>query len=368
MAEPALEPDEIEAARQVLVSGNLRSGRVTEEFERAFAEYYGVAHACACSSGTAALHLAYLSVIRPSDEVLVPALTFVASASAIVLAGGVPVFCDVDPETFVIDLEDAESRITERTRAICAVNLFGQPVDDERLLALATKYELAVVTDAAQSLGSKWAGVHAGAMATVTAHSFYPTKNLFVGEGGMVTTNSADLDDRGRLLRSHGQRTKYHHDTIGLNYRLTDVESAIGLAQLPKVDARNERRRSIARVYDQAFADVEGVRTPIVPRAAHHTYHQYTLLIDAEIVGGRDGLAKRLSAAGVASQVNYPLGLHLQGAFASTVGQSASPLPVVERLCGSLLSIPVHHRLQDDQVDLVVDSVTAAAAERTSDV
>lgn len=361
MAEPKLEVDEIDAATEVLVSGSLRAGPLTDSFERAFADYFGVQHAYACSSGTAALHLAYLSVLSPGDEVLVPALTFIASASAAVLAGGTPVFCDVDPQTFLIDLDDAETRVTDRTRAICAVSLFGQPFDDDGLRAFAARHDLVIIGDAAQSLGSTWDGAHAGASAALTAHSFYPTKNLFVGEGGMVTTNDADLDDVGRLLRAHGQRPKYHHSLIGLNYRLTDVEAAIGLAQLPKIDARSERRRSIAGIYDSAFADLEGVATPFVPKRAHHTFHQYTLTLDPEVVGGRDDFAKSLSSAGIGSQVNYPLGLHAQGAFASVEGHQVARLPVVERLCGTVLSIPVHHNLDDSQVAAVVEAVCTAA-------
>ena len=362
MANPQLEVDEIAAAVQVLESGALRSGPVALEFERAFADYVSAEHAYACSSGTAALHLAYLSILEPGDEVLVPALTFFATASAVVLAGGVPVFCDVDPRSFLIDLDDAETRVTPLTKAICPVYLFGQPMDVVELNAFAVRNGLVVIGDAAQALGSRWKDSHVGAEAALTTHSFYPTKNLFVGEGGMVTTDDAELDRLGRLLRSHGQGQKYHHSHIGLNYRMTDVEAAIGLAQLPKVDARNARRRSIAARYDIAFAEIRGLVLPSVPDAAFHTYHQYTVVVDPEAIGQRDEFAARLRSRGVGSQVNYPMPLQRQEVFIR-LGIDRGPLVQADGLCRKVLSLPVHHHLSDGQVDRVIEAVVETANE-----
>lgn len=361
MAAPRLEADEVEAARLVLESGALRSGPVALAFERAFAKYVGATHAYTCSSGTAALHLAYLSVLEPGDEVLVPALTFFATASAVVLAGGVPVFCDVDPRTFLIDLDDAGQRVTDRTKAVCPVYLFGQPVDPVVIKRFASKHQIHVVGDAAQALGSRWNNAHVGSEAALTTHSFYPTKNLFVGEGGMVASDDAELDRLGRLLRSHGQGRKYHHSHVGLNYRMTDVEAAIGLAQLPKIDGRNARRRSIAAMYDAAFADLAGVVTPYVPDGAFHTYHQYTLTIDPKIVGSRDDFADLLGAQSIGSQVNYPLSLHRQEVFTERLGIDRGPLETAEELCRNVLSIPVHHHLTDAEAHRVIDVVTETA-------
>lgn len=363
MANPHLEADEIAAATRVLESGALRSGPVALAFEHAFAAYVGAQHAYTCSSGTAALHLAYLSVLEPGDEVLVPALTFFATASAVVLAGGVPVFCDVDPRTFLIDLVDAEARITDRTKAICPVYLFGQPLDVAEMKSFAARHELAVIGDAAQALGSMWNGVHVGAEASMTTHSFYPTKNLFVGEGGMVTTDDPELDNLGRLLRSHGQGQKYHHSHIGLNYRMTDVEAAIGLAQLPKIDERNARRRSIAARYDAAFSTINGLVTPHVPDAAFHTYHQYTIVLDPDVVGLRDEFAGRLRERGVGSQVNYPMPLQRQEVFTERLRIDRGPLATADDLCRKVLSIPVHHHLSDRDVERVVDTVIEAAGD-----
>ncbi len=366
MANPQLEDDEIAAAVRVLESGALRSGPVALEFERAFADYVGAQHAYTCSSGTAALHLAYLSILEPGDEVLVPALTFFATASAVVLAGGVPVFCDVDPRSFLIDLVDAETRITPRTKALCPVYLFGQPLDVAELNGFAARNGLVVIGDAAQALGSRWGDAHVGAEAAMTTHSFYPTKNLFVGEGGMVATDDPELDRLGRLLRSHGQGQKYHHSHIGLNYRMTDVEAAIGLAQLPKIDARNARRRSIAARYDIAFADIGGIVTPSVPDVAFHTYHQYTIVVDPERIGARDEFAQRLRARGVGSQVNYPMSLSRQEVFTTGLGIDRGPLVHTDELCRTVLSLPVHHHLSDGEVDRVIEVVLETAHEMTN--
>ena len=360
MAAPKLEPDEIAAAHAVLETGALRCGPVAQQFEEAFAASVGADYAYTCSSGTAALHLAYLSVIEPGDEVLVPSLTFFASASAVRLAGGTPVFCDVDPRTFLVDLDAAAARLTERTAAICAVYLFGQPMNSPALRTFAARHGITVVGDAAQALGSKWDGIDVGKEARLTTHSFYPTKNLFVGEGGMVTTDDAGLDDLGRLLRSHGQRPKYHHRILGLNYRMTDVEAAIGLAQLPKVASRNQRRRDIAARYDAEFGAIDGIRIPLVPDLAHHTYHQYTLTLDPSVVGQRDEFASQLARRGVDSQVNYPLPLHRQEVFIE--GSPEVSLPVSEGLCATVLSIPVHHHLDDQEVQRVIDVVGEVAA------
>ena len=306
MAAPRLEADEIAAATAVLASGSLRQGSVTAEFESAVASFVSSKHAFACSSGTAALHLAYLTAIEPGDEVLVPAFTFFATASAVSLAGGTPIFCDVDPQTYLLDLDDAASKITDNTRAIAPVYLFGNPFDEEAMKAFGAKHDL-VVGDAAQALGSRRYGRHVGTTAHITTHSFYPTKYLFVGEGGMVTTNDDGFDDMGRLLRSHGQRPKYHHNVLGLNYRLTDVEAAIGLAQLPKVELRNERSRALASVYNEALGGLDAIRTPIEPPQAHHTYHQYTITVLPDSPIDRDQLQAALARVGIQSQINYPV-------------------------------------------------------------
>ena len=356
MAAPKLEEDEIQAATAVLNSGSIRQGAVTAQFEEAFASHVGTEHAYACSSGTAALHLAYLSTIEPGDEVLVPALTFVATASAVSLAGGVPVFCDVDRNTFLLDLDDAATRITDRTTAIAPVHLFGYPFDTDELREFASRHGLRVIGDAAQALGSRWAGRDVDTSSDLTAHSFYPTKNLFVGEGGMVTTDDADLDELGRLLRSHGQRPKYHHRILGLNYRMTDVEAAIGLKQLPKVEARNDRRRQIADTYGRELGQLDAIRIPTAAAEARHTYHQYTIVVKPEAPVQRDEFASGLAERGVQSQVNYPIPLHRQPIFADDGRSAATQLPIAEELATRVLSIPVHHHLSDGDVEKVVGS------------
>ncbi len=360
MAAPRLERNEIDAALQVLESGALRQGKKAAQFEEKFAQYVGCKYAYTCSSGTAALHLAYLSLIEPGDEILVPTFTFFATASAVALAGGTPIFCDIDRETFLLDLEDAEKRLTPKTKAICVVHLFGQPFPKEPLQSFAERHGLKTIGDAAQALGSKLGDESVDYYADATTHSFYPTKNLFVGEGGMVTTNDEKLNDRGRLLRAHGQHKKYRHSILGMNYRMTDVEAAIGLTQMGRLDQQNERRRQVARAYDEAFANHDSIVVPKVCPGAYHTYHQYTLTFKGAAKDKRDEIQKRLGELGVGSQINYPVPLHKQEVFSELFASDKEQLPVADELCDTVLSIPVHHHLTDEQVQKAIAAVAQA--------
>ncbi|MBU4184776.1 MAG: DegT/DnrJ/EryC1/StrS family aminotransferase [Proteobacteria bacterium] len=227
MAEIKLTDTEINAAVRVLQSGALRQGKECEGFEEEFAEKVGAKYAVTCSNGSAALHLAYMAVVKPGDEILVPSFTFIATGSMVTMAGGTPIFCDVDRETFLIDLADAESKITPRTRVIAPVHLFGNPCDSSDIIAFAERHGLKIVWDAAQAHGAKFASKDVGALDDFVCYSFYPSKNMFVGEGGMICTNDGDLAHKMRFMRSHGQTGKYYHSMMGLNYRMTDVEALL---------------------------------------------------------------------------------------------------------------------------------------------
>src|SRR5919199_1594248 len=216
--------EDIEAVASVLASGNLRQGRVVAEFEEAFAARVGACHAVAVSSGTAALHLAYMALFTPGDEVIVPAFTFIATASMLLAVGAVPVFADVDPRTFTLSLEDVRARITGRTRGIVGVHLFGNACDIEGLQRLADKHRLTLVWDAAQALGTEYNGREVGSYPTACCYSFYPTKNITTGEGGMITSDDSRLGEQFRLLRSQGASGKYVHTALGFNYRMTDFQ------------------------------------------------------------------------------------------------------------------------------------------------
>ena len=360
MGSTELAEDEIDAALAVLRSGQLRQGAEVLAFENAFAEFVGVPHAIACSSGTAALHIAFQALLSPGDEVLVPAFTFIATASAVVMAGGVPVLCDVNADDYNLDLEQALCQVTTRTRAACVVPLFGHPIDAVALAEFQQQFSGEVVGDCAQALGSlDPEGRALDATVSAATHSFYPSKNLFVGEGGMITTTEQSRDGQYRLLRSHGRTGPHYHEELGFNYRMSEVEAAIGRCQLPKVERRGKRRQQIAAHYTAELGSLPGVRLPSDAGAATHSYHQYTLRLEPELID-RERFVAGLAEQQIRSAVHYPRGLHQQPALDGRSRQPAA-LPVTEALCRSVLSIPVHAGLSDDDVERVVVAIRRCA-------
>ncbi len=348
-----LHDDEIEAAVRVLRSGNLRQGPECEAFEREFAEKMGARYAVASANGTAALFLAYASFLQPGDEVLVPSLTFIATASMVVAAGGKPVFCDVDPETFLIDLDDAEARVTERTRAIAPVHLFGNVCDIDAIRRFADKHGLVVVWDAAQAHGAMYKGSPIGGADDFVCYSFYPTKNMFVGEGGMTCTNNPEYEERMRLLRSHGEVGKYYHTHIGYNLRMTDVAAAIGRKQLQRLDEMLAVRRRNARLLSEGLAQIPGLVPQKITPGSEHAWHLYSILVKEDEFGcDREMLRQELHALGIGTGIAYPRGLHQQPAFEAMFGHQS--LPVTEQITRQVLNLPVHHGMSEADVHYVV--------------
>jgi perosamine synthetase len=361
IAEIRLTEEEIAAATAVLRSGALRQGKECEAFEQEFAAKVGAHYAVTSANGTAALHLAYLVCLKAGDEVLVPSFTFFATASMVAMTGAIPVFCDVDPLTFNIDVRDAESKITSRTRAIAPVHLFGNPVDIEAVQALAAKHNLTIVWDAAQAHGARIKGHDVGSLNDFVCYSFYPSKNMFVGEGGITCTNNPAYDRELRFLRSHGETGKYLHTMLGFNYRMTDVEAAIGRQQLKRLDAMLAIRRRNAALLNQGFAALPGIRPQQVTPQAESAWHQYCVIVEPEAFGcDRDALAQCLKGKGIATGVHYPRGLHQQPIFAELYGQSR--LAHTEYLAGHILALPVHHGLSEAEVHTIVESVRACQA------
>ncbi len=356
ISEVKLTGEEIAAALEVLRSGNLRQGSQCEAFEQEFALKVGSRYAVTCASGTASLHLAYMAFLKPGDEVLVPSFTFMATGSTVVMSGGRPVFCDIDPDTFLIDLEDAGRRITGRTRAISPVHLFGNVVDIDAVNDFAERHNLVVVWDAAQAHGAAWKQRDVGGFDHFVSYSFYPSKNMFVGEGGMICTNNREHCEKMRSMRSHGETGKYYHTALGFNYRMTDVEAAIGRKQLGRLDEMLVRRRLNARLLTEGLADVPGIKLQKVTPGAAHAWHQYCLLVDPAQFGcNRDSLAEKLKEKGIDSGVHYPRGLHQQPVFEELYGPGK--LPVTEAICEKILAIPVHHGLTPDDARAVVDAI-----------
>ncbi len=349
---------EIDAAiAAVVASQRFILGPVVERFEAEAAEYLGAPHAVACASGTDALLLVLKALeLEPGDEVIVPAFTFFASAGAIWNAGLRPVFADIDPATFNVDPASVRSAITDRTRAIMAVHLFGQMADMPALEAIAREYGLALIEDAAQAFGARqcqggtWR--MAGTVGTAGCFSFFPTKNLGAfGDGGMVVTKDAALAERVRRLRTHGGREMYHHEVVGTNSRLDALQAAVLSAKLPHLRGWSEGRRANAAAYDADFADVAEVVTPAVPGVNESIFNQYTLRVQ-----DRDGLKAYLDGRGIGNAIYYPVALHLQPCFAA-LGYRAGDLVESERATREVLSLPVFAELTAGQRSMVVEAV-----------
>lgn len=351
-----LTSDEIGAAVSVLESGALRQGEQCRLFEEEFAGAVGAGHAVTSANGSAALHLPYFALLEPGDEVLVPSFTFIATASMVALCGAKPIFCDVDPETFLLDLTDAESKVTERTRMVVPVHLFGNPCPRGEIVDFAARHGLSIVWDAAQAHGARIDGADVGSWEGSVAYSFYPSKNMFVGEGGMTCTNDGELAERLRFIRSHGQTGKYYHTMLGFNYRMTDVEAAIGRAQLGRLDDMVGVRSRNAEVLSQGLSEVPGISMQRVTQGGRHAWHQFCVIVDPEVAGmDRDELGRRLDGEGIATGVHYPRGLHQQPVFQEMYG--VEQLPVTELLAERILALPVHHGLEEGEAERVVEAL-----------
>jgi perosamine synthetase len=362
MAETTLAEPEIEAALHVLRSGQLRQGVECDRFEKAFADQVSARHAVTCANGSAALHLAYAAVFEPGDEILMPSFSFFATAGMALQTGLVPVLCDVDPKTYLIDLEDAARRLTSRTRGIVPVHLFGASCPVDAIESFAAQHSLRIVWDAAQSMGTRFNGRDIGSLGACVCYSFYPTKNLFVGEGGMVTSADPELDRKMRYLRTHGQTAKYVHTMVGWNYRMTDVEAAIGRAQLGRLETMLARRRQNAAQLNAGLLGLPGFELPAEPKGSESSWHQYSVVIDEKEMGfGRDALAERLTKKGVSTAVHYPRGIHQQPVIRERLGVVS--LPVTERLTETILALPVHHGLGEEEIGRVIRAVREAVTD-----
>ncbi|MHB8654613.1 MAG: DegT/DnrJ/EryC1/StrS family aminotransferase [Terriglobia bacterium] len=348
------------AVQKVLQSGHLREGRVTADFESRFARAVGARFAVAVNSGTAALFLAYRVMLKPGDEVIVPDFTFAATAAMVTAAGATPVFADVDPKTFTVDPASVERKLTRRTRAIVPVHLFGHPANVTRLMAIARRHHLRVIWDSAQAHGAHFAGLDVGSYPDVACYSFYPTKNMTTGEGGMLTMQDPSLAAELRLLRSHGEESRYTHVRIGFNFRMTDVAAALGRTQLAKLPAVVRRRRRNATILTRGLRGVPGLHTPHVAPGVTSAFNLFTVRIEPEEMGmSRDEFQLALAKRGVETAVHYPLPLHRQPIFS---GQgSDGEFPVSTRLAQTVLSLPVHPGLTRENLTRIVRAVRAVA-------
>lgn len=354
--------EEVEAGwRSVLDRTAFVLGDEVRIFEEAFAAFSGVDHCIGVANGTDALELALRSVdVGPGDEVLVPANTFIASALAISRVGATPVLVDCDPDTYLIDVDQASSRVNSATRAIMPVHLFGQMAPMGPLLELAARHDLVVVEDAAQSQGASQGGTGSGAAGRVAGTSFYPGKNLGAfGDAGAVLTGDADVAQRVRALRNYGSEVKYHHPVTGFNSRLDTLQAVVLSAKLGRLQAWNDQRRAAADRYSALLAEVPEVVTPVTAPGNVHVWHLYVVRVaDRDL---RDRAIKELGAAGIGVGIHYPVPVHLQGAF-THLGHRDGDFPVSERVADTMLSLPMHPHLREEQQQFVVEQLRSVVA------
>lgn len=340
-------------------------GPVVAEFERLLAGYIGARHVVAVSSGTAALHLAIVaSGIKPGDEVITTPFTFASSVNAILYCGGIPVFADIDPKTYNIDPASIEGRITPRTVGIETVHLYGHPAEMNAINEIARRHGLWVVEDAAQGIGAVYHDMKLGNTGNLTCFSTYCTKNLHSGEGGFIACNEDSIAEKLRMLRNIGQSGKYNHVMLGYNYRMTEIQAAIGREQVPLIEEFTRSRRDNARRLNEALRGIDGITTPYEASYVRHSYHQYVILVDQTKLGfDRDELACRLSRRGIETAVHYPVPVYAQPYFMERFGPRPAPAqeyPVTERVCSSILSLPVHPGLSEEDMDFMVEALHEA--------
>ena len=356
VTEPLLGEQELRYVTECILTGWVSSaGKFVARFEEMFAEFCGTRYAIATSNGTTALHLALLALdIGPDDEVIVPTLTFIATANAVTYTGAQPVFVDSDPLTWTIDSTQIEAAITSHTKAIIPVHLYGHPADMDPILDIARHYGLAVIEDAAEAHGACYKGRRVGGLGDVGCFSFYGNKIITTGEGGMVVTNRADLAEKMRMLRDHGMspERRYWHPVLGYNYRLTNLQAAVGVAQMEKVDTILSAKRHIAQAYNEGLREVPGIKLPPEASWGYNVYWLYSILVDADVFGHtRDDLMARLKEQGIETRPLFPP-VHTQPIY-----DTKQRLPVAEYLAANGLSLPSAVGLREDEMHRVVETI-----------
>jgi perosamine synthetase len=350
-AKPEIGDAESAAVERVIRSGMLAQGPEVAAFEQEFAQIVGGLHSVAVNSGTSALHMGFLAAgIGGGDEVIVPSFSFAATANAVALTGATPVFADIELDHFCLAPAAVEAAITPRTRAIMPVHLYGHPANLPELAAIAERHDLLLFEDAAQAHAASIAGRPVGTWGVANSFSFYPTKNMTSGEGGMITTPSADVARQARLLRNQGMERRYENEVVGFNTRMTDIHAAIGRVQLTRLAEWTAKRQANAAFLS---AGIEGVVTPAIADGAEHVFHQYTIRV---VDHDRDAFAAALAERGVASGVYYPTPIHRLPSF----GQDLD-LPQTEFAARQVLSLPVYPALTEGELVTIVEAVNAVA-------
>lgn len=349
IAKPFIGQEEIQEVVDVLKSGFIAQGPKVAEFESIFADYIGVPHAIATSSGTTALHVALLCAgIGKGDEVITTPFSFAATANSVLYVGARPVFVDIDPKTYNINPEKIEEAITDKTKAIMPVHLYGQPADMDPINKIAKGHDLKVIEDAAQAHGAIYKGKKVGNLGDMACFSFYPTKNITTSEGGIITTNDDEFDHDARALRAHGESERYEHVILGYNFRMTDISAAIGVAQLKRLEGFNEKRIKNAEYLTEHIDAIDGIEPPFVQKDIKHVFHQYTIRVSKN----RDQLIEYLNNNGIGTGIHYPRAIYAQKLY-KDLGFEAD-CEEAENAAREVISIPVHPGLNNEDLEKIV--------------
>lgn len=353
IAHPYIGSEETDAVLQVLSSGQLAQGPRVRDFEKRFAEWVGSDYAIATSSGTTALHVALLAHdIKPGDEVITSTFSFIASANCILFAGASPVFADIESDFFTLDPTSIEDQITPRTKAIIPVHLYGQACAMEQISKIAQKYNLVIIEDACQAHGAKLSDKSMGSWGTA-CYSFYPTKNMTTIEGGMITTSDIKIAEAARLIRNHGSSQRYSHEILGFNFRMTDLQAAIGNVQLSRIDDFNKKRIENADYLNELLSGHDGLVVPKTRENALHVFHQYTVRLK-----GRQKVIQALQKRDIGFGIYYPLPIHCQPLYKGMGYQDV--LPIAMKASEEVLSLPIHPGLTKDDLSLIAETVLSA--------
>jgi len=359
MSAPDITEDDIQAVVDVVRSGRLSLGPKTEEFEGLIAEYIEVKHAIAVSSGTSALHLIVKSLgIGPGDEVLVPSFTFISSVNAILYEGATPVFVDIEPDTYNLDPQDLEQKITGRTRAIVVVDVFGHPAEWDEILRIAKKHKLKVIDDSCEALGAEYKGIKVGQLGDAAAFAFYANKQMTTGEGGVIVTDNSEIARICRSMRNQGRGEMgawLEHERLGYNYRITEMSAALGISQIGRIDELLAKRERVAQMYTDRLSTIGWAKPPAVRPGVRKTWFVYTIALDEGL--SRDRLMEAMAKEGIPTR-GYFSPVHLQSYICKHLGTHEGLLPVTESLARRIIALPFHGNLSEAEVERVVEALS----------
>ncbi len=361
MSAPDITEEDVQAVAEVVRSGRLALGPKTEEFERLIAEYVGVKHAVAVSSGTAALHLIVKALgIGPGDEVLVPSFTFVASVNVILYEGATPVFVDIEPDTYNLDPEDLKRKITRRTKAVMVVDVFGHPAEWDEILKIAEEHNLKVIDDSCEALGAEYKGKKLGQFGDASAFAFYPNKQMTTGEGGVIGTDNPEIARICRSLRNQGRGEMgawLEHERLGYNYRMTEMSAALGVSQLKRLEGFLEKRAQVAEMYTKRLVNVENVRPPIVQPHVRMSWFVYVVTLAEGL--HRNPVMAAMAEQGIPTR-GYFEPVHLQPYIRKILDTKEGMLPITESIAQRTIALPFHNKLTEQEIDCVVEALIDA--------